>query len=264
MMEPVYILIRTSRRRETFTRMMESIKSQTYGNIKTIVHSDDPRDEYVTGDIVIRDSCFTPDHGSASYNLYCNRLLDAIPDGSGWFYFLDDDDMLCDDTVIDRLVSASKRDHINVARVIRWNGLHVPVEWGRAGSFQTECFLLHTDHKKIGRWWERKGGDHYYTRQIVRRLPINWIDCLVIAEAQRGKNNGKRFDTGGNIDPKKKVAVVGLIPCRKGPQKFWVRQGEMRYLPYEEAVKLEKAGYIRITNYGSKEFKTPIRQLIRM
>ena len=52
MNDPVYILIRTANRPIFFRNMMESIKRQTYKNIVTIVHSDNPNDLYVEGDIL--------------------------------------------------------------------------------------------------------------------------------------------------------------------------------------------------------------------
>lgn len=54
MLDSVYILIRTANRPMFFQHMMESIKKQTYKNIVTIVHSDNPNDLYVEGDIIIR------------------------------------------------------------------------------------------------------------------------------------------------------------------------------------------------------------------
>src|SRR5690606_14820581 len=80
---PVYLLIRTSERPSKFRVMMQSVRNQTYPNIITIVHSDNEKDEYVEGDIIIRGEKLTVENGSGFYNLYCNALLDAIPDGPG-------------------------------------------------------------------------------------------------------------------------------------------------------------------------------------
>jgi glycosyltransferase involved in cell wall biosynthesis len=255
MIDPVYILIRTSRRPEFFKRCFESIKNQTYKNIVTIVHTDDPRDKYIQGDIIIKGQAFGLNYGSATYNFYNNTLLKSIPDVSGWFYFMDDDDELFDSTVIEKFVNAAKRDCINVARVIRWNNKIFPEKWGVQKSYQTECFITHTDHKNKARWWGNKGGDHFYSKQLTRILPINWIENLIVCKAQEGKGHGKRLDSGGvkntdsDIKPNEKIHVLGLVPYKHGTRKEWIRQGEIKLINFELAQELDKKGVAKITHY---------------
>jgi len=205
-MLPVYILIRTSGRQKFFAQLMRSIEAQTYKNIITIVHTDDERDTYVKGNIIVRGKRHPRHAGTAPYNLYNNSLLNAIPAGPGWYIFIDDDDMYAGPDVIARYVAAAREDCINVARSQRNKNTIWPKHWKGQNSFQTECFMLHTKyahHKdKNGRrikWWNKTGGDHHYTKQITRILPINWIDGLIVCRAQDGKNRGMRRDLG---DPK--------------------------------------------------------------
>lgn len=195
MTTPVYILIRTSGRPRFFKAMMASIKAQTYRKIITIVHTDNPGDTYVWGDIIVRG---TPKPGCrAPYNLYMNTLIKAVcKQDPGWVYMLDDDDALAAPDVIARFVAASKIDHINVARADRGHGKIWPKKWRIQTSFQTECFMLWSKYSGMGKWWGKTGGDHYYTKQITRALPINWIDGLIVARAQAGKSRGARRDLG--------------------------------------------------------------------
>lgn len=251
---PVYILIRTSRRPEYFKRCFESIKNQTYKNIITIVHSDDPRDDYVEGDIIIRGNAFDKSVGHGSYNLYNNRLLKTIPEKSGWYHFIDDDDQYFDNTVIEKFVNASKPDHVNVCRVIRWNNQVFPKDWLKQRSYQTECFLLHTDHKLKAKWWGNLGGDHDYSKKLTNILPINWIENLIICKAQEGKGRGQRLDAGGKFKrhaetfkADTKISVLVLIPYKRGLYKDWLRQGTIRRIPYSLALELEKEGKVKIT-----------------
>lgn len=254
MIDPVYILIRTSRRPEFFRRAMDSVRRQTYKKIITIVHSDDPRDEYVTGDIIIRGHAYGPDSGNAPYNLYNNRLLDLIPEGEGWYCFLDDDDEYASDDVIERLVNNSKRDYINVGHVIRWNEKVFPEKWGQDKSFQTECFFLHTDHKRAAKWWPHLGGDHYYSKQLTKILPVNWLGDITICKAQTGKGRGKRLDYDGQfISHSKtykgtdKISCLGISPHKVGEKQYHVSQGKFINLPYDMAIELEKLGKVKIT-----------------
>jgi hypothetical protein len=264
--KPVYILIRTSGRPRYFARMMETIKEQTYKNIVTIVHSDDPRDEYVTGDMIIHGAAYGQEFGDGTYNLYNNRLLKSIPEGEGWYHFIDDDDLYASPDVIERLVASSKRDHVNVARVQRIRGgkkVVYPNKWGRQRSYQTECFFLHTDHRKRAKWWGNTGGDHYYSKQLTRVLPINWIDDLLICKAQEAKGCGKKLDLGlkrcryDSFPADKIVCCLGLaVPRNKIKRNDPIRHGEYRNMPYAEAVELEKQGRVKIT-YPPKKPERP-------
>jgi hypothetical protein len=258
MVDPVYILIRTSGRPNFFNSMMETIKNQTYENIITIVHSDDPRDEYVKGDIIINGTAFSPNYGNGPYNLYNNRLLKSIPKKSGWFHFIDDDDEYYSDDVIEKLVKNSKRDHVNVGRVKRWNETIWPKHWRNQKSFQTECFFIHTDYKKIGKWWGNKGGDHHYSKQLTKILPINWIEDLIICKAQEGKGHGRKFDKGGKkqdnsnkFKPDKEVAVICLCRNRNSKKSDNFNLGELKYMKYGKALELEKEDKVKITHYNT-------------
>jgi glycosyltransferase involved in cell wall biosynthesis len=136
MKPPVYILIRTSNRPNFFRTLMESIEKQTYPNIVTIVHSDNKKDTYVRGDIIVR-SKPQPNKGRGFYNLYNNVLLAAIPKTPGWFIFIDDDDRYHSAKAIEKFVKASKPNFINVARADRGGGKIWPKYWKNQKVFQT-------------------------------------------------------------------------------------------------------------------------------
>lgn len=272
MLDPVYILIRTSGRPEYFKKMMETIKKQTYKNIVTIVHSDDPRDQYVCGDIIINGTAYGPGYGNATYNLYNNRLLRAIPrENPGWYHFIDDDDEYFDENVIENLVKNSQRDCINVGHVIRWNNTIWPRNWKEQKSYQTECFFLHTDHRLKAKWWGHRGGDHNYSKQLTKILEINWIDNLIICRAQEGKGNGKKLDKGGAfvdysnaIEKDEKIVCLGLLPHRKGKRNEWIVQGELKRIKYETAYRLEQNGIVKITHYNSASKNIPVRNIYKI
>lgn len=273
---PVYILIRTSNRPEFFACMMETIKNQTYKNIVTIVHSDDPRDEYVNEDncdILIRGTAYGPEFGDGTYNLYNNRLLKAIPpDKPGYFHFIDDDDMYAENNVIERLIELSKPDHINVGRVKRWNSTIFPRKWMNQKSFQTECFFIHTDYRLKGKWWGNKGGDHYYSKQMTKILPINWIEDLIICKAQEGKGHGRKLDKGKKrierpeLPPDAKVTCLGIRKHLRGKKSEWIRMGQYKVMNYKIASQLEKEGKVKITNitHDFNPGKPPVRNLLQI
>ena len=171
--------------------MMQSIKTQTYKNIITIVHSEDDSDTYVNGDIIIRGKEET--RGSAPYNLYCNTLLDAIPpDADGWYCFMDDDDKYTSDTIIEQLVINSKKECFNAASVFR--GYKTTKDLICGIGYHAESFIIHTSHKDKVLWDADIAGDLRYSGRLLEFLPLNWIENIVISNSQNGKGHGKRLD----------------------------------------------------------------------
>jgi len=259
-LDPVFVLMRTSNRPMFFEKCYESIKKQTYKNIILIVHSDDPTDKYVKGDIIIR-SELQPSNGSGYYNLYNNKLLAAIPKkAKGWYHFIDDDDCYADNFVIERLVDNAKKDCVNVGKSQRRDGVIYPKRWKNQKSFQTECFFLHTEHKDKAQWWERRGGDHAYSKQLTAIMPINWIDMLICI-AQAGKGYGKRMDLNeqerfsnqtqktyrcGARGSKKDFCQIRYLEDVKGRDCISGVRGKIRFMHKDYASILEKEKRIEI------------------
>jgi hypothetical protein len=234
--------------------MFESVKSQTYPNIITIVHTDNPVDDYAQGDIIIRGERKNgPNMGNAPYNLYCNKLLESIPvdkHGEGWYHFMDDDDMYVSPDSIERFICRAKKTHVNIARSDRGNGNIWPRHWRGQKSFQTECFLLHTDHRLKATWHDKTAGDHYYSRQLTEdlRMPINWIEGLIVAKAQEGKGRGAKLDYGeGARDARGRMtAIVYFLDRVRSPADCRGEKGEIKEIPLKIAEKLFLKSVVKI------------------
>jgi hypothetical protein len=195
-MVPFYLLIRTSERPTFFKNCMESVKRQTYGNIITIVHSDTPTDDYVEGDIILHSERYSQIRRDGKFNLYCNKMLDAIPDGPGWYMFLDDDDKLHNETVIEDVIPNLLEDRLNGPKIIWWDYYHPErqmlfpdfVDVKPQISLPTASFIIHTKHKDKERFWDRTMGDYNYTMKLG--MPVHWID-LIVQEHQFTKSYGQ-------------------------------------------------------------------------
>lgn len=250
---PVYLLIRTSNRPIFFSNMMKSIQKQTYKNIITIVHTDNPADNYAYGDILIHGKKIES-NGNAPYNLYCNTLLENVPDTDGYYMFLDDDDIFFDDTVIERFIKVCKPDHINICRVMRWNFEIFPKRW-RDPKFgaQTECFMIHAKHKNLAQWWDKKGGDYDYSRKIQALLPSNFIDDIISCKPQEGKGNGKAQDFGKKLQAERpgniclQPVLVTYIKEIKTPSCLRGNIGDTKIMQRARAEHLEIKGKVRIS-----------------
>jgi hypothetical protein len=239
----LYILTRTSGRPKFFANLRESIKALTYPEkIVHIVHSDDPRNEsYVEGDIIIKGEAHGDYMGKGPYNLYNNTLLKAIP-GDGWVHFIDDDDKYTGPDVFKTMLTGAQRNVIQIGRVKRWGDTIFPDKWGKQKSYQSECFLVWARYAKTAKWWSEKGGDHYYSKQLTRKLPVRWVENVIIAEAQTGKGHGRKVDIDGEIDldnalpPDKKVWVK--VVQRKPRTRFQIAR--LYQMTYREARVLER------------------------
>jgi hypothetical protein len=251
-MDPLYVLTRTSGRPAFFKKMRESVEALEWpGGIKHIVHIDDPRCEsYVTADIIVKGEAHGPNCGSAPYNLYNNRLLEAAPK-QAWIHFIDDDDYYASPTVfIDLLGSDPKDKLMYIGQARRGDNVVWPKNWKGQKSFQTECFCVHGTIAKGGKWWGNRGGDHYYTKQLSRIAKrLEWNKVL-IAIAQEGKSHGKLVDIGGAVmdyDAYDNDKTVWF-------KRFVGRDGKpiqkLEQMPFSEARVLEKHGYGRITYKG--------------
>lgn len=251
--KPVYLLIRTSNRPIFFFNMMQSIQKQTYKNIITIVHTDNKNDTYAYGDILIQGKKIESEN-AAPYNLYCNTLLKTVPDTDGYYMFLDDDDIFFDNNVIERLVKASNPDSINICRVMRWNFEIFPKRWKdpRYGA-QTECFMIHTKHRLLAEWWDKKGGDYDYSRKIQEILPSNFIEDIISCKPQEGKGNGKAHDLGRKTGAERpgnicyQPVLVTYLREIKTPSCLRGRVGETKIMQRMRAERLEAKGKVTIS-----------------
>lgn len=253
MTETLYILTRTSGRPAFFARMRETIKALAWpGPVVHIVHTDDPRDTYVEGDIIIRGETLGPSFGTGFYNIYCNRLLKHIP-AAGWVHFIDDDDEYIGPDALAWLPGENKAalHACKTRRIGVSNNCEIfPPLWKKQKTFQTECFALWSELAKRYEWWGCKGGDHHYTSKITRKYPIIWHDHIA-TQSQTVKGCGERLDAGGMVADREGVlkateeVYFKMFASIKGK-----KQAQLIKMPAQEAEILERRGIGRITFKG--------------
>jgi hypothetical protein len=255
MSETLYILTRTSGRPVFFARMRETIKALDWpGPVCHIVHTDDPRDTYVAGDIIIRGETLGPSFGTGFYNLYQNRSLKAIPD-HGWVHFIDDDDEYIGADALAFMPGQNKTAlHVCKTRrvgVSKHNEIFPPL-WKKQKTFQTECFVLWSDIAKQFNWWGNKGGDHHYTNKITRKHPIIWHDHIA-TQAQAGKGHGDCLDASGKAVHD--GVLTGMVYFKMFASAGGRKQAQLLEVPIDEALILERHKLGRITYKGVNEVR---------
>lgn len=182
----INILIRTSFRPELFKRCIESVRRQTYQNIRVIVGYDRPEAKgYLPQDLEAVE--MKPESGKYFYNKYCNQLKELVTDG--WFFFLDDDDYLLNPKVLQR-ISQYLFDGCLIVQFIRANGRPKPksvlmdakkIEVGHIGL---PCIILHHKFKNVSDLdGDDEFGDYTFIKKVSERVPTKFVsEPVVVAE----------------------------------------------------------------------------------
>lgn len=210
----INILTRTSNRPNGFDICVNSIKKQTYENINHIVSYDDDLDlNYINNynvskikinreEIIKNDKSVNPNNPNfwfSPHNLYCNSLLDEVKDG--YIMFLDDDDMLLHENVIEVIVdNIVDEDTILIWKMQYPDGRLLPdsnsynTKKIRLGGIGSPCFLFHSKWKDFYRWDAYKCGDYRFLEKLYKKIPNNkWINSPFIKLNNSG-GLGKKED----------------------------------------------------------------------
>ncbi|WP_417214481.1 hypothetical protein [Bizionia sp.] len=211
----INVLTRTSGRPFGFRKCYTSIKEQTYKNIKHIVSYDDKADLCYLKDLNIDLIDVTTiketellkknkvqNNLTASYNLYCNSLLDFVEEG--WILFLDDDDNLYHNKVIEEIIvkiqSDFDEDTLFIWQMRYPDGKLLPTNNQIIGktikkyNIGSPCFLFHSKHKKNIYWDDLKGSDFRFLQQICEKVTKTVFIQKVMVQINNYGDLGQRND----------------------------------------------------------------------
>jgi glycosyltransferase involved in cell wall biosynthesis len=184
----INLIIRTSNRPALFARCLESIRSQTYKNVRVIVGLDRAGAlSYIPKDVE-RVFVYADNSIPFFYDLYCNFLKWSVTDG--WFFFLDDDDVLAGPTVLEQLAAHLTDPGAIICQFLR-NGIpkprdnyirHKVVQEGKIGL---PCLVLHHTFKHIGQLDGEKGGDYRYIKEVTDQVPTKFITLPLVTTDRR-------------------------------------------------------------------------------
>lgn len=185
----INILIRTSYRPGAFARCMESIKVQTYRNIRIVIAYDDESAlRYIPAGIDkmrVRQIGHIPYY----YDLYCNNLKLAVDEG--WFFFLDDDDALTSPTVLQELSEHLAGPHEAIICQFLRNGVPKPADNYirngviREGKIGLPCLVLHSKHKELSGLDGQKAGDYRYIKEVTSQVRTKFITLPLVSAGPR-------------------------------------------------------------------------------
>jgi glycosyltransferase involved in cell wall biosynthesis len=191
----INILTRTSGRPLGFKRCHESVKNQTYKNVRHIVSIDNLQDEEYVKEcgvdyfLMDKDAIYKeadiPDPKTGPrfiYNLYLNKLIEKVNDG--WIIILDDDDYLADNNVLQKVANIAKSNTDMLLWQMKYpNGGLLPSlqELGkppRLARISSQCFAVHSGVAKTIKWDGWKCGDFRFIQKVWAKT----VDKRVIKE----------------------------------------------------------------------------------
>lgn len=198
----INILIRTSSRPAQFARCLESIRSQTYKNVRVVVGYDRVSALTYIPKAIEKEFVYADNSIPYFYDLYCNDLKLIVNDG--WFFFLDDDDTLASNTVLEELADQLKQPGAIICQMLR-NGVAKPadnyIRKGiiREGKIGLPCLVLHSKYKSLSGLDGQKAGDYRYIKEITDQVPTKFITLPLVNAGARGHGKMETNNPVSNI-----------------------------------------------------------------
>lgn len=188
----INILIRhTAGREESYYKALDSIAKQTYKNVRVVVGYDFSSSHFsIPGDVF--DVFLKADKslGPYFYNDYCNTLKKHVSEG--WFFFLDDDDYLANETVLEELSKHFDDDyHAIVCQMRRDSGKVKPnddlIKAGAvvSGRIGLPCLVMRSSLSGWGDIEPLENGDFLWIKHITEIIPTKFINQVVVHSPQR-------------------------------------------------------------------------------
>ena len=208
----INILTRTSGRPEGFKVALDSVRSQTYKNINHIIATDDINSEYYLQSENVNYMFFNRSHFANKvapsparrssiklpHNLYFNEMIKHVKEG--WILYLDDDDRLSSNTIIEELVEQIKPTD----DLLLWKtkfpsnliqGSILPPNEGppQPGQIDGHCHGVNSRCKDKIEWIGWNFSDFYVIDKLYNEIENKrWLDLILVEKSQIGM--GKRGD----------------------------------------------------------------------
>lgn len=189
-MQLINILIRTSNRPDPFWRCIHSVEKQTHKSIRIIIgYDNDVARSYIPSKY---EAFKMPINGLQSYywNLHCNQLKELVTDG--WFFFLDDDDFLYGETVLESIAAKLTDPESGViCQMLRKGRPKPPADFIEnkkivKGKIGAPCLFLHHSKKDVAYWDGDKAADYRWIKDVEKVLPLRFYQTVVVQTGNNG------------------------------------------------------------------------------
>jgi|694.fasta_scaffold31232_3 glycosyltransferase involved in cell wall biosynthesis len=176
------ILIRTKAGREDLLKnCLASIEKQTYKNYNIIIGSEYKKE----GTVLLKQNL---NLGEYFYNDYCNTLKDLITDG--YFFFLDDDDILINKYALERIAKHLKGDGLicqmqRGENKLKPNDLQIESKQIESGKIGMPCLVLHSKHKNLVDIPATSNGDFVWIKEISKLVDLHFVKEVLVYSQKR-------------------------------------------------------------------------------
>ncbi len=124
-----------------------------------------------------------------AYNLLCNNLKSMVKDG--WFFFLDDDDVLVDPSALSRI--ASHLYDCDVAVICQFLRAGKPKPSDALidsksivrGKIGMPCIFLHAKWKDLVDFGDTEDADYLFIKAVSERLPVKFVKEVIVNSERR-------------------------------------------------------------------------------
>lgn len=187
----INILIRTGKRKDLFLRCLKSIQSQTYKNIRIIVSTDGYQIKGVENIEVVPDLRYP-----YYWNLYCNELKELVNDG--WFFFLDDDDVLESSQALEKMLPhLTDESAAVICQFKRWDNkkpsdLQIKNRQIIRGMIGMPCIFLHHSQKSVSYFDGYKAADFRFIKDVAQKIKTKFVSHVIVRTDRISK--GKSYE----------------------------------------------------------------------
>lgn len=183
----INILIRTSYKKDDLEKNIESILSQNYSNYQIIISYDNKEalnylEQYQNNDKIYIFKVNKNDDYVYFYNLYCNDLISKVTDG--WIMFLDDDDMLSHQNVLNIINNYLEKNKILVWKFMRPDKNIYPLDLKniKLGEIASCNFIFNKNNLNKSKWNGEICGDFKFFKELLKNdinLKLKFINYIL-------------------------------------------------------------------------------------
>lgn len=159
----INILIRTHRK-EMFDRCIKSVMDCGYNNVALKVYDG------------------TGKGNNYEYNLICNEMKADVEDG--YFFFLDDDDILISGA-LSKITEQITDDTPIICQMLRNGAAKPAINVILRGHIGMPCMILHHSHKYIADVTSRQCGDYDWIKAVTDKLGYKWVPVPLVDAGSR-------------------------------------------------------------------------------
>lgn len=183
----VYALIRTKYRPLEFQRCLNSALAA--GMVPIVCYDGKIRPDYVPNNV----ECFPAhpyDRVNYFYNLHCNDLLDYVSQKDGYFFFLDDDDVIYQPNRFARFLRHLNPNKATICQFIRKTRIkpsNSEIRNGQiiSGRIGMPCIFLHTSQALLCRFNDKSNADYEYIAEVVSKIGAIFVPIVVVLSPYR-------------------------------------------------------------------------------